>query len=282
MRAIIVGIDFLNESLTALRLAVNIAVKANSKIVMVFVNKPDKSKPIFKTSPDKIQAEVESRFEELVALYANELPAENLTYKFRDGKKVWEVINDEAEDARAELIVLGTQGKEGFKLISHSSAFEIVEKATIPVITVRDGARISKEIKTILIPIDDTLETRQKVPVSARLAKMFGAEIHMLAIYHSSVRSVQDNVERYTRQSAEYLEGNNIDFVVKSIETKDVVNETIKYANDIHADLISIMTIQISAASNLWKGTFAEQLIDQSPLPVITVPPKELIRTLSR
>jgi nucleotide-binding universal stress UspA family protein len=114
------------------------------------------------------------------------------------------------------------------------------------------------------------------------MAKICGAEIHLLAMYHSEVQTVRENVERYTRQAAEYLESNQIDFIVKSIETSDIVNESIKYANLINADIISIMTSQITTISNIWNGSYAEQLIDQCPIPVITVPSKELIRTLSR
>lgn len=282
MRAIVVGIDFLNESLSALKLAVIIAVKAKSDVILVFVNKPDKSKPIFSTPAEKLQEEVEGRFKDLIQKYSDKIPAEKFSYRFREGSKICEALNDEAENWRAELIVVGTQGKIGLKLFSHSLAFGVIEKSTIPVITVRDGAQIPTEVKRVLIPIDDTLETRQKVPFTARMARLFGAEIHMLAIYHSTVQTVKENVERYTRQSAEYLEGNNINFVVKSIETKDVVSETLKYAGEIDADIISVMTTQIGAVSNLWKGTFTEQLIDQSPIPVVTVPPKELIRTMSR
>ncbi|MCD6092257.1 MAG: universal stress protein [Bacteroidales bacterium] len=282
MNTIIVGMDFLTESLAALKLAVIIAVKTKSKIVLVFVNKPDKSKPIFITPPDKRKEEVESRFKKLVLKYADKLPAESFSYLFTEGGKVYEALNKEAEKCQADLIVLGTKGIINLKLFSHSLAFKIIGNASIPTISVRDGARIANHIKKILIPIDDTLETRQKIPVSIRLAHACGAEVHLLAIYRSSVKTVKENVERYTRQSAGFMEKNNIDFIVKSLETNDVVNEIIKYANEINADIISIMVTQISELSNLWKGTFAEQLIDQSPIPVITVPTKELIRTLSR
>ena len=282
MRTIIVGIDFLNESLAALKMAVIIGAKAKSNIVLIFVNKPDKAKPIFKVSVDNIQREVENRFKELIKKYSSKIPPEKFTYRFKEGEKIFQVINEEAENWRADLIIIGTKGKGGLKLFTHSLAFQTIESSVIPVISVRDGAHISPSFKTILIPIDDTLETRQKLPFAIRLAKIFDAEIHLLAIYHSHVKAVKENVERYTRQSAEYLEAGNINFIVKSIETKDVVNETISYAAFIHADLIVIMTTQIGIISNLWNGSFAEQLIGQSPLPIATIPPKELIRTLSR
>lgn len=282
MKAIVVGVDFLNESFAALKMAVIIARKTNAKIMLVFVNKFDRAKPIFKTTSGKLKQEVEKRFETLINKYSDKLPANHIEYRILEGKRVQHVINKEAENCQADLIILGTKGDGGFKLFSKSTAFEIVEKATIPVITIRDGARVPIEIKTILIPIDATLETRQKIPFSAHMAKICGAEIHLLAIYHSEVQTVRENVERYTRQAAEYLESNQIDFIVKSIETSDIVNESVKYANLINADIISIMTSQITTISNIWKGSYAEQLIDQCPIPVITVPSKELIITLSR
>ncbi|MFH1001316.1 MAG: universal stress protein [Bacteroidota bacterium] len=282
MKAIVVGVDFLNESFAALKMAVIIARKTNAKIVLVFVNKYDRAKPVFKTTSGKLKQEVEKRFETLIKKYSDKLPANHIEYRILEGKRVQQVINKEAENCQADLIILGTKGDGGFKLFSKSTAFEIVEKAIIPVITIRDGARVPIEIKTILIPIDATLETRQKIPFSAHMAKICGAEIHLLAMYHSEVQTVRENVERYTRQAAEYLESNQIDFIVKSIETSDIVNESIKYANLINADIISIMTSQITTISNIWNGSYAEQLIDQCPIPVITVPSKELIRTLSR
>lgn len=282
MSAIIVGIDFLNESLTALKLAVTIAMKTNSNIVLVFVNKYDKSKPIFKISNDKLQLEVESRFKDLILSYSNKLSSDRFSYQFKESKNISDALNEEVEKNQADLILIGTHGRKSLKLFSHSLAFQIIGSAKIPIISVRKGARVPLKISTILIPIDDTLETRQKIPFSAHMAKMCDAEVHLLALFHSSIQNVKNNVERYTRQSAEYLEKNSINFIVTSAETEDIVNETIKFANEINADVISIMTTQISKFSNIWKGSYAEQLIDQSSIPVITIPPKELIRTLSR
>jgi len=282
MRTIIVGIDFLSESVAALKLAVLIAKDAKSKIVLVFVNTPEKSKPIFRTPPDKLNEEIDKRFKELIQDYTGKFPADQFVCKIIEGKKVCITLNKEAKAIKADLIILGTHGEKGIKIFKHSMAFQIVEKANVPVISVRDGAHVPASIKKVLIPIDDSLETRQKVPFAVQLAKNCGAEVHMLAVYHSSVKNVQKNIERYTRQSASYLEKNDINFIVKSIQTDEVVKETIKYARKIDADMIAIMTTQITQISNLWKGSFAEQLIDQSPIPVITVPAKELMRTLSR
>lgn len=281
MKSIVVGIDFQNQSYAAMKFAVNMAIKVNCYVMLVFVNKPDKSKDIFQRPKNKIYEEVEARFIHLIEKYSDILDKNRFSYKIREGR-IAEEIDRQAVESRAEVIVVGTHGNTGIKLFSTSTAFEIVEKSAIPVVTIKDGAHINTEIKTILVPIDATLESRQKVPFTVRLAKIYDAEVHMLAMYHSKVKMVKENIISYTRQAAEYLERQQVNFIVKSIETDDIVQTTIDYSGDIKADLISSMTVQVSSTSNLWRGTFAEQLITKSHIPVLNIQPKELIMTMSR
>lgn len=281
MKSIVVGIDFQNQSYAAMKFAVNMAIKVNCYVMLVFVNKPDKSKDIFQRPKSKIYEEVETRFIHLIEKYSDILDENRFSYKIREGK-IPEELDRQAVESRAEMIVVGTHGNTGLKLFNSSMAFEIVEKSATPVVTIKDGAHINTEIKIILVPIDATLESRQKVPFTVRLAKLYNAEVHMLAMYHSKVKMVKENIISYTRQAAEYLERQQVNFIVKSVETDDVVQTTIDYSEDIKADLISSMTVQISSTSNLWKGTFAEQLITKSHIPVLNIQPKELIMTMSR
>ncbi len=281
MKSIVVGIDFQNQSYAAMKFAVNMAIKVGSKVVLVFVNKHDKSKDIFQRPKDKIVEEAKSRLKSLIKKYEDQLPEERFTYKVGEGK-IGEELDSQASKARAEMIVIGTSGRAGYKLFNSSCAFQIVEQSTIPVVTIKDGAHINTDIKTILVPIDATLESRQKVPFAVRLAKIFNAEIHMLAMYHSNVKIIMENITLYSKQAAEYLEDKSVNFVVKSIETDDVVRTTINYSEEIGADIIASMTTQISTTSNLWKGSFAEQLISKSHIPVLNIQPKEYIKTLSR
>lgn len=281
MKSIVVGIDFQNQSYSAMKFAVNMAIKVDCYVMLVFVNKVDKSKDIFQRPKDKIHEEVESRFNQLINKYTDILDKNRFSYKIRQGK-VPEQLDRQAIESRAEMIVIGTHGKTGIKLFSNSMAFQIVERSSVPVVTIKDGATINTNIRTILVPIDATLESRQKIPFSVRLAKIYNAEVHMLAMYHTKVKMVQENIISYTKQAAEYLESKSINFVVKSIETDDIVKTTIDYSEDISADIISSMTVQVSNTSTIWKGSFAEQLIERSHVPVLNIQPKELMKTMSR
>ena len=281
MKSIVVGIDFQNQSYSAMKFAVNMAIKMNCYVMLVFVNKLDRSKDIFQRPRKKVLEEAEIRFNHLIDKYTDQIDRNRFSYRIRQGR-VAEELDIQASESNAEMIVIGTHGKTGIKLFNSSEAFQIVEKSAVPVVTIKDGAHINVDIKTILVPIDATLESRQKVPYTVRLAKIFGAEIHMLAMYHSRVKVVQENITLYAKQAAEYLESNAVDFVVKSVETEDVVQTTIDYCDDISADIISSMSIQLSTTSNIWKGPFAEQLICKAHVPVLNIQPKELIKTLSR
>lgn len=281
MKSIVVGIDFQNQSYSAMKFAVNMAIKVNCYLMLVFVNKHDRSKDIFQRPRKKVVEEAEIRLNQLIDKYTDQLERNRFSYRIRNGR-ITDELDQQAQESKAEMIVIGTHGKTGIKFFKSSKAFQVVEKSAVPVVTIKDGAHINVDIKTILVPIDATLESRQKVPFTVRLAKIYNAEIHMLAMYHSKVKIVQENVTLYTRQAAEYLESNAVDFVVKSVETEDVVQTTIDYCEDISADLISSMSIQLSSASNIWRGSFAEQLICKSHVPVLNIQPKELIKTLSR
>jgi len=281
MKSIVVGIDFQNQSYSAMKFAIGMALKMNCYLMLVFVNRHDRSKDIFQRPRKNIPEEAEIRINQLIDKYTDQIPRDRFSYRIRQGR-VPEELDSQALESNAEMIVIGTHGNTGLRLFNSSKAFQIVEKSAVPVVSIKDGAHINVDIKTILVPIDATLESRQKVPYTVRLAKMFNAEIHMLAMYHSKVKMVQENVTLYARQAAEYLESNAVDFVVKSVETDDVVQTTIDYCEDISADIISSMTIQLSSASNIWRGPFAEQLICKAHIPVLNIQPKELIKTLSR
>ena len=75
-----------------------------------------------------------------------------------------------------------------------------------------------------------------------------------------------------------YFDNNNIQYVTKFLDVKDNVTvDTLAYAETVNADMIAIMTEQESTFSNLLMGSFAQQMITQSRIPVLTVRPKRVL-----
>jgi nucleotide-binding universal stress UspA family protein len=188
-----------------------------------------------------------------------------------------------AEELDVFLIVIGTHGSSGFEEFwIGSNANRIVSATERPVITIRGGVDIARSINTIVMPIDSTLESRQKVPITALIAKYFEATIHVLVTQITSVEDVRERVMDYAKQVETYLTENEVKYVIEEIEVDNVTDNTIEYATSVGANLISIMDEQEKAASNIWLGPYAQQMVNHSPIPVLVVHAKDYIAGISR
>ena len=87
-------------------------------------------------------------------------------------------------------------------------------------------------------------------------------------------------VNNYVKMVEKYLDKNEIEHVTKYVTvSKNVTADTLDYANAVQADMIAIMTEQEKNLSSLILGTYAQQMINQSRIPVLTVRPKDVQAT---
>jgi nucleotide-binding universal stress UspA family protein len=139
------------------------------------------------------------------------------------------------------------------------------------VITIR-RSQISSNIDRIVLPLDITFQTREKVPYTVKLAKLFNSEIHLITIRLSNLKSIEKKLLVYADQVASYLESNNIQYKIIHLHGSNLTDLTLDYSRSIDADLISIMTEQEKSASNLLLGNFAHQMINKAYIPVLSFP----------
>jgi len=282
MKKILVAIDFSECSINALEHAITIANKADAGLEMMFVVKPDSSRDIFTEGAQTLSAMVKDKFDELVEKYKDKLDKNKIGYLIREGKVYKEIIQ-EADKKDIFLVMAGTHGSSGFEEFwMGSNANRIVSALRKPVITIRGGVNVKRHLEKIILPLDSTPETRQKVPFSAYMAKIFDAEIHILRIYTSNVQAVIRKVNSYSDQVVKHLEEENIRYVLESVHSDNLTDSTIEYALKVNANLISIMTEQEISAKNLLLGPYAQQMVNHSPIPVLSIHPKELLVALSR
>ena len=269
---IVVGVDFSDCSLNALEHAVIIARKAHADITMVWANHLDYSKEIFSVEPENIGQEVQKRFEALIEKYQPGLaPKTGIHYRMEKGK-VYKVICKVAEETNAFLVVIGTHGSSGFEEFwIGSNANRIVSASTRPILTIRAGVDSNKDLKIIVMPLDSTKITRQKLPITALLAGWFDAEIHIVGVFTSNVDNIRYRVQDYVQQSETYLKENGIRYRSVFLEANNITETVLEYAKKVNANLISIMTEQETTTANLWLGPYAAQMVNHSPIPVLSV-----------
>ena len=273
MQPIVVAIDFSNTSIHCIEYAIPIANKAKSDIILVWVDKLTVQESLYPDTSNQNRNEAKKRFEDLVRQYGKKMgKGLKMEYKLRKGK-VYHEVDSLAKNTCALLIIAGAHGISGFEEFwIGSNAFKMVTYASVPVITVRNDFRITKSIRNILVPIDNTAETLQKLSFVTKLSQFFKSEVHIVATHSSHLKSIQRLSEKYARQAIQYLENNHVKFVQDSIVSNDITKAVISYADQIDADLISIMTEQ-ETPMNILMGPHTQQLINQSPVPVLSVHP---------
>jgi nucleotide-binding universal stress UspA family protein len=270
MKTIIVPLDFSDESLTGLNLALMLAKKTGANIQLVNVigkNTGDNKELI-----EKENQLAKMKFEEILQK-CREKGNINcaLNYTIKEGK-VFKEIADLADKFDDVLTVLSTHGASGFEeLFIGGNAYKITSHSRNPVITVR-RSKISSNIDQIVLPLDITFQTREKVPYTVELAKIFSSKIHLLTIRLSNLNSIEKKLHQYAEQVASYLETHKIPYTVEHLHGDNLTDLTLDYSQSVDADLISIMTEQEKSASNLLLGNFAHQMINKAFIPVLLFP----------
>jgi nucleotide-binding universal stress UspA family protein len=272
LKNIIVPIDFSEESLKGLELALLFSRHTFVNIQMVYVQK--KSGDYYPSSVEAESEYAESAFNKIIEKYTPLLQnGSKLRYIIKKGKIFKEVVS-QAESYKDSLITASTHGASGFEeLFIGSNAYKIISATERPVITLRKG-KCPEKVGIIVLPIDQGDDTRQKVPLTTELARIFNAEVHIVTVNTMKDEKAINRLKAYQTQVAGYLTGKVI------IKTTDLFGDNaadlvIDYAKSVGANLISITTDQ-SSGLNLILGNLAHQVINKSEIPVLSITPREI------
>lgn len=266
MNNIIVGFDFSSGSANAVDLTIDIANRWKSDIKLVYVKSEGEDET-------PIRAEIERRNKGVAHL----LKGIKLEYNIREGK-VAEQLTAQAMEDQALMIIVGTNGMSGFETNwIGKNTYRTITDSPVPVLSVREDFNFHKELEHIVIPLDSTTETRQKVPFAARMAKTFGSTVHLLGLYTSDSKDIKNLVNGYVEQVEKYLDKYEIPHVTKFVDAKkNLTVTTLEYADEISADLIVIMTEQEKALTSWLIGNYAQQMLHLSKHPILSIRPEQI------
>ena len=153
-RTIIVGTDFSKGSYVALELAVDIANKMKADIHLVWICR---EKMLYTDDQNNYVRNLASqKMDDLCEKWQPKLTDSKITPFIVQGK-VAPVIASMAQKVDATMIVIGTNGASGFeKYWMGSTAVRIVQEATCPVLSIREGFNFHKNLERILVPLNMT------------------------------------------------------------------------------------------------------------------------------
>lgn len=285
MNKILVPVDFEAQSLIALEQSFNLARLMPAEIVLLYVyQQPSGFAGIFGNNDDNDRLyKIQEKLEELAGKVENEkgIKASALIEK----GKVYSKILEMSEKLPADFIIMGTHSQpltdgevEG---VLGANSSRVIRSSKCPVITI-NGAHHYKGCRNILLPLDLTNETRQKVTYAIELAKLFGSGIKVVsALIGKNDASSVFKLQHQLDQVFHFISDAGVNCAAEIIEEagsdKMVVPSIISYAEkqgDI--DLIVIMTQQEPGIIEYFVGSHAQEFIRLSTIPVMSIVPKQL------
>jgi len=272
MKNVIVGIDFSKGSVNAMQHAVSIAAKYKAKMTLLFVISPTVENLIEeKVSKSNIVPHVEKKLKELVADCKKMLPRNVVESKIRIGK-VWKELNTEAVEQGNALIVVGTHGCSDFQeFFIGSRAFKTINYSQCPVLTVREGIDIQRDLTDILLIIDDTMETLQKLRHAASMAKAFQAKVHILGLYPPGYPDIRRTIDAYVNRAEVFMMEHNVRLGTVFVEVSKKLDTVLEYALKNDVNLIIVMKEVELKGDTALMASFSQKIVNRSPIPILTV-----------
>jgi len=192
------------------------------------------------------------------------------TYMERSGN-ICRAINKAEKEIDADIIIMGAYGITGWQQFwVGSNAFKVISTSQCPVITLQNDCNGFNGFQKILLPLDDSEETRQKVNWVVKIAKGFDAEVLIGKTSKSQSDETKKRLEVYAQQIETILSREGIRNDTIENFGQNVAETCIKMAQTEQCDLISIMT-ETENSNSFFMGTYAQQLVSTSPIPVMSI-----------
>lgn len=282
---ILVPVDFEPQSLIALEQSYNLARLLPAEIVLLYVYDPPASlRSLFGASYDE---EIMKKLDERLTGLSTKVQSETglqVSILLETGQ-VYSKILETADKIQAQFIIMSTHsqpdvpGNTAGVLGANSS--RVLRSIKCPVITINarhhfDGCR------NIMLPLDLTTESRQKVNWGIKIAKIYGAGIKVVSgVWSKNDPAVYSRLKFLAQQVKQVIESEGIRCtaeIVENVESeKALIPTLLNYAKEQgDIDLIMIMTQQEAGVIEFFVGSRAQEFVRRSSIPVMSIAPKEL------
>lgn len=269
---ILVPIDFSDQSLIALKQSYNLARLTKADLTLINVIDQSFHLPFFSVKEDK---SIEKKIQKALEKLAEETTKESgiVVNILVVSGKVYEEVQKAAKKLKCSFIIMGTNGSHGLKKFIGSNALRVIREAPCPVISIK-GKKHRTGCKTIVLPLDLTKETKEKVAKAIEIANLFGSTINLVSAITSDDEFIINKLKRQMNQVHEFVLQHNVPCQIEFLHGGDISEDTVEYAKKIKADLIMIMTQEETWTDIMFINSAAQKIINESEVPVLSIRPK--------
>lgn len=274
---IIVATDFSEQSEIALSQSYNFARLTHSELILVHVI--EEVNPVTRMfsnlDVEDIRQKVKDKLEEL-AKEVHESTGLITGVRVRQGRPSKKIVELALEEG-ARLIVMGVNSKQGKTRFIGSNTSRVVRTASCPVLTIK-GRSHREGCKTMIVPLDLSKDTTQKINHAIRIAKYYDAEVKLMSVivsdegfeYEALANQMRLEIMKFQKEkipvTAEFVR------IMKGADS--IASGVLAFARKYNADLILLMTQQETDLAELFIGSAAQEIIRNSEIPVMSIVPQ--------
>lgn len=220
----LVPVDFTPASVSATRFAVDLSKNEADEIVLLHVIKSERDRHLAELTMQGFASE-----------YASDHKGK-LTTKVIEGALTQE-IEEAVKTLGVDLVVLGTHRITGLGKVFRSYAFKIVEDISVPLIIVQKET-VFQNIKKIMMTIDLERGSVQIVRMAANIAKMFQAEIILVAKKQTDI-TLKQRTDINLSVCNKVLSEQGVAHKFVHVDGKDFVGNIFKLCQEEQVDLLA-------------------------------------------
>lgn len=184
-------------------------------------------------------------------------------------------IIDYTSRKKYDLIVMGTHGASGYKeLFIGSNAQHVVAESEIPVLTINKKKNYTG-FMNILIPIDNSTHSREKVNMALLIAESFNSQIHLVGLTDTKDELELDKFNIKLESIENVIEADGLTYDAEIVYGNNLAKTALHLAEEKHCDLIIINSGHESRMNNYLLNTFSHQIVNHANVSVLSIKHKE-------
>lgn len=181
---------------------------------------------------------------------------------------------DCAVSHHTDLVICGAELVTGFRRFwNGSKTYRFIKSSPSFVISLQKAIP-RREIKKIILPIDSSTETWQKVPAAYQMARLFHASVVVVGVSTGRGNDNYGNVTSNVERSVNYLQEKGTQVSQQIIEGSNLTDMTLYVAEKQAGDLILMMAVEEANPYGMIEGSYPEQMILKSMIPVMAIRPR--------
>ena len=184
--------------------------------------------------------------------------------------KLTDQINRAAAELAADLVLMGTNGSEGFiEMISGSEAQHVARYLQVPVLSIRPPGTPMLDLKNILLVADfELFEKGVQIETIKKLALAFDSTIHLLQILTEGEEKYADEIKTQMKFFAKehHLEK----YEIHLHRDHKIADGVRNFNREAEMDLVCIGTNARKGINHLLFGSIAERLVNHCIKPLLT------------